>query len=219
VNGKEAGQHEGGGTPFTFDITPLLAAGSNTIAVRAEDPPQDRYIPRGKQYWELKSRSIFYTRTTGIWQPVWLEATGASYLDAVRITPSNDGAVRFDAKIRGTQPGLDLYAVVQRNGEPVASGTSRNVLDAATSSAFVREPKLWSVGQPNLYDVTFELRKGAEVLDRVHSYLGFRTVTLRDDRVCINDNPVYLKFVLDQGTGPRARSRRPRTRPFNTTSG
>ena len=68
--------------------------------MRAEDPPTDRYIPRGKQYWEPKSRGIFYTRTSGIWQTVWLEAVGDSYLERVRITPSLDGAVRFDARAR-----------------------------------------------------------------------------------------------------------------------
>jgi beta-galactosidase/beta-glucuronidase len=78
VNGRKAGEHEGGSTPFRFDITPLLRSGPNTVTVRADDPPTDRTIPRGKQYWEPKSRGIFYTRTTGIWQPVWLEAAGAS---------------------------------------------------------------------------------------------------------------------------------------------
>jgi beta-galactosidase/beta-glucuronidase len=204
VNGKEAGQHEGGGTPFWFDVTPLLAAGANTITVRAEDPPQDRFIPRGKQYWELKSRSIFYTRTSGIWQSVWLEATGDSYLESVRITPSNDGAVKFDAKVRNAEPGLELHATIKSGPETVAAGMSRSVLDAVTASAFVRAPKLWSVNQPNLYDVTFELRKGATVLDRVQSYFGFRTVTLRENRVFLNDRPVYLKFVLDQGYWPES---------------
>lgn len=84
LNGQLLGTHEGGSTPFRFDITEQLKPGANTIVVKAEDPPQDRFIPRGKQYWELKSRGIFYTRTSGIWQPVWLEATGDAYLDKVR---------------------------------------------------------------------------------------------------------------------------------------
>lgn len=86
VNGQLAGRHEGGHVPFWFDITPLLKADANSVTVRAGDPPADRYIPRGKQYWQPKSRGIFYTRTTGIWQTVWLEAAGESYLEKVRIT-------------------------------------------------------------------------------------------------------------------------------------
>ncbi|MGE5358082.1 MAG: sugar-binding domain-containing protein, partial [Bacteroidales bacterium] len=71
LNGQMVGSHEGGQTPFRFDVTPYVKAGDNTITVRAENMPTDRSIPRGKQYWEVKSRSIFYTRTSGIWQPVW----------------------------------------------------------------------------------------------------------------------------------------------------
>src|SRR2546426_57387 len=85
---------------------------SRHITVRAEDPPTDRYIPRGKQYWEPKSASIFYTRTSGIWQTVWLEAAGDSYLTRVNITPSLDGAVRFDASIARPAPGVEFVAKV-----------------------------------------------------------------------------------------------------------
>lgn len=109
VNGRFAGRHEGGNTPFQLDITELLKPGANGITVRAEDPPTDRYIPRGKQYWELKSASIFYTRTSGIWQTVWLEATGDSYLARVRITPAVDGTVRFDAAIARPAPVSSLW--------------------------------------------------------------------------------------------------------------
>lgn len=64
--------------PIKLDVTDFLSgAGPQVIVVRAEDPPEDRYQPRGKQYWQPQSRGIFYTRTTGIWQPVWLEAAGA----------------------------------------------------------------------------------------------------------------------------------------------
>src|SRR5579862_1649547 len=88
VNGRLAGTHEGGNVPFAFDVTPLLKAGANTVTVRAEDPPTDRSIPRGKQYWEPKSRGIFYTRTSGIWQTVWMEPVAETHLERVRITPS-----------------------------------------------------------------------------------------------------------------------------------
>src|SRR5262249_50228503 len=113
VNGQRAGGHQGGNTPFKLDITPLLKQGANALVVRAEDPPTDRYIPRGKQYWEPKSRGIFYTRTTGIWQPVWLEAVGDAYIESVRITPSNDGTVRFEARIARSMPGYSFVVNVQ----------------------------------------------------------------------------------------------------------
>ena len=198
VNGQMLGAHEGGNVPFQFDITAALKPGANRVVVRAEDPPTDRFIPRGKQFWEPKSASIFYTRTSGIWQPVWLEAVGDSYLGAVRITPSNDGAVRFEAEL--VRPLADLEVRASVTHGPVTSvhtGTSR-----ASLLLLVPEPKLWSPGNPNLYDVTFEVRRGDVVLDRVTSYFGFRSVLAENGHFLLNDRPTYLKFVLDQGYWP-----------------
>ncbi len=204
VNGHLAGSHEGGHTPFAFDITPHLRAGANSITVRAEDPPEDRYIPRGKQYWEPKSRGIFYTRTSGIWQPVWLEAVGESYLEKVRITPALDGTVRFDARVARPQAGLELDAVVTFAGERVAETAGRSEGERASASLAVTEPALWSPENPKLYEVTFELRRGTVVLDRVRSYFGFRSVTVENGRILLNGRPTYLKFVLDQGYWPES---------------
>ncbi len=202
VNGCRAGEHEGGNVPFGFDITQLLQPGSNVVTVRAEDPPQDRYIPRGKQYWEPKPRGIFYTRTSGIWQPVWLEAAGESYLRDVRITPDNSGAVRFDARIANGAGDLELAAEIRFGGRVVAAGSGRAEGGRASAGAVVRDPRLWHPNTPNLYDVTFELRRGGAVLDRVKSYFGFRKVSVQHGRVMLNSRPIYLKMILDQGYWP-----------------
>ena len=204
VNGKLAGSHTGGSTPFRFDITPLLAPGANTITLRAEDPPTDRTIPRGKQYWELKSRGIFYTRTTGIWQTVWLEATGTEYLDRVRLTPSNNGQIHIEATLARPTPGLDLYATIKSGQDVVASGSVRPNQARAEFDLRVQNPKLWSVQAPNLYDITYELRKGTEVLDRVESYFGFRSVVTEAGKILLNDRPTYIKMILDQGYWPES---------------
>ncbi|MEO7143640.1 MAG: sugar-binding domain-containing protein [Bryobacteraceae bacterium] len=204
VNGRMAGAHEGGNTPFGFDITPLLKAGTNTLVVRAEDPPTDRSIPRGKQYWELKSRGIFYTRTSGIWQTVWLEAAGVSYLDGVRITPRMDGTVRFAARIARPRDGLIFAVSINDRNHPVASGTVEARGPRTVLAAAVPDRRLWSVNAPNLYDVTLELREGERVIDRVQSYFGFRSIETRNGRVLLNGRPEYLKFVLDQGYWPES---------------
>ncbi len=204
VNGRYVGGHTGGHVPFSFDITPHLQRGANTVTVRAEDPPTDRYVPRGKQYWEPKSRGIFYTRTTGIWQPVWIEAAGVSYLTKVRITPSNDGTVRFEARIARPQADLEFRAAIRFQDREVASGGARNDGPRALVALAVHEPRLWSANSPNLYDVTFELRRGGAVLDRVQSYFGFRSVSTANGRVLINGRPVFLKMVLDQGYWPES---------------
>jgi beta-galactosidase/beta-glucuronidase len=202
VNGQAAGDHEGGHVPFGFDITPLVKPGPNTVTVRAEDPPTDRYIPRGKQYWEPQSRGIFYTRTSGIWQPVWLEAAGASHLKSLRIHPSNDGVARFEVMIARPAGDLTLHLAIRDRKEVVAEAQARAPGERAAVAAMVREPRLWSPGSPSLYDVTLELRRGTTVVDRVESYFGFRTVSVDGGRVSLNGRPVYLKFVLDQGYWP-----------------
>jgi beta-galactosidase/beta-glucuronidase len=204
VNGQLAGTHEGGNTPFTFDVTPLVKPGENVVIVRAEDPPTDRSIPRGKQYWEPESRSIFYTRTSGIWQTVWLEAAGDSYIDSVRIEPSLDGTVRFAARVSRPREGLELVATVRWKDQVVGSGSGKTSTDRVAAAVAVTEPRLWSPGAPNLYDVTLELRAGATVLDRAASYFGYRSVGIRQDRVAINGNATYLKMVLDQGYWPES---------------
>jgi beta-galactosidase/beta-glucuronidase len=204
VNGRFAGEHRGGQSHFQFDIAPLIGAGENVIVIRAEDQPEDRYMPRGKQYWEPKSRRIWYTRTSGIWQPVWLESAGGSYLEQVHITPSNEGMVRFDARVAHASAGLEFHAEIRDGARPVAAAMGPVAEARAISAAVVRDPKLWSPESPALYEVIFELRRGAELVDRVQSYFGFRAVSIKNGRVAINGKPIYLKFILDQGYWPES---------------
>ena len=204
VNGRLAGSHEGGSTPFRFDATHLLQPGANSITVRAEDPPTDRTIPRGKQFWEVKSRGIFYTRTTGIWQSVWMEAAGDTWLDRVRITPSSGGLVRFQAVLQNARPETELHVSILDGDKRVSSGSVRASGSTAHLELQVSNPRQWFIRQGNLYDVLFEVKEGANVQDRVRSYFGFRTVTVESGRVFLNGRPVYLKMVLDQGYWPES---------------
>ena len=204
INGRLAGTHEGGNVPFAFDITPLLKPGANSVTVRAEDPPTDRSIPRGKQYWEPKSRGIFYTRTSGIWQTVWIEPVSNTHLERVRITPAQDGMVRLEAFVAGPVQDVEFHAVVKHGRDTVAATSARVAGSPAVAAFVINEPRLWSPQSPSLYDIAFELRRGSAVLDRVNSYFGFRTVTTEGGRVLLNGRPTYLKFVLDQGYWPQS---------------
>ena len=118
VNGAHVASHEGGHTPFSADVTHALGDTENVVVVRAEDPSRDVTIPRGKQYWKEESEGIFYTRTTGIWQTVWLEPVNRSRIDSLRLTPNVDAACA-DAEISlvDVQPGASLRITVEQDGD------------------------------------------------------------------------------------------------------
>jgi beta-galactosidase/beta-glucuronidase len=206
VNGIVVGSHEGGHTPFHFDVTGAVRArgnnGRHVVVVRAEDPPSDRYIPRGKQHWEEEPVSIFYARTTGIWQTVWLEPVPESYLETVRITPRIDGSIQFENVVAHPAPFQYVTAAVSSGGRVIATGMSLADGPRAVIGARVNDPKLWSPDEPNLYDLRLELHGRDGFMDGVDSYFGFRSITTQDGKVLLNGNPIYLKTVLDQGYWP-----------------
>jgi beta-galactosidase/beta-glucuronidase len=219
VNGRRVASHEGGHTPFAADVTTALGEGENVLAVRAEDPSRDATIPRGKQYWKERSEGIFYTRTTGIWQTVWLEPVGRRRIDAVRLTPDVDAAcIDVEVSVEGFEPGLSLRLAVSLRGDPVlddrvelrAPFVERNLplLTRGLAPGTPRlsewpKPALWNPEHPNLYDLRLELLDAAgNVLDAVESYFGMRKVEARDGGVLLNGSPCYQRLVLDQGYFP-----------------
>ena len=205
VNGRFLGSHEGGGVPFSFDITDAVQNGSNSVALRVEDPPTDKSIPRGKQYWEPKSKSIFYTRTSGIWQPVWLEATGSNHLDYVHVVAGADGTAEFHGALDAIPSRPLTLSIDVLDGSTVAGHVEATTKeDRVDAKLAVSSPKLWSPDAPNLYTVRYKLSRGTETLDEVESYLGFRTISLADGRITLNGKPYYLKLLLDQGYWPES---------------
>jgi beta-galactosidase/beta-glucuronidase len=219
VNGTQVAQHEGGHTPFFADITPALAERENVVVVRAEDPSRDATIPRGKQYWKEESEGIFYTRTTGIWQTVWLEPVNEKRIGGLRLTPDVDAAqVDVEVAVEGFEPGLALRFLISLHGEVVLDDRAdlRAPLIERSLPLLARgtapetphlgewpRPALWSPEHPNLYDLRLELLDaGGNVLDTVESYFGVRKVEARDGEVLLNGRPYYQRLVLDQGYFP-----------------
>lgn len=204
VNGIVVAMHEGGHTPFSCDITGALRKSGNVLVVRAEDPPTDRYIPRGKQHWESTPASIFYARTTGIWQTVWLEPVPFSHLENLRITSGLDGSVAVSARI--VSPGLAqcVEIAIYDQGAKVASAMSLADGPRALVTAQINNPVLWSPGNPHLYDLRVELHGPGGLLDTVESYIGIRSVGTLNGKVVLNGSPIYLKTVLDQGYWPES---------------
>jgi len=214
VNGKLCAFHEGGHTPFSADITHLLdASGRQTVTVRAEDDPGDLTKPRGKQDWQLEPHSIWYPRTTGIWQTVWLERVPRTYIDKVRWTPRVEGyAVGFEARVIGAQPGEELAVeVTLRHGERLLARDRYQVVQGEVDRFIVlsdpgiddfRNELLWSPERPTLLDAEVRLMRGTEVVDQFTSYTALRSVHILRDRFMLNGRPYLLRMVLDQGYWP-----------------
>jgi len=204
VNGIVVASHEGGHSPFSCDITGALLPVGNVLVVRAEDPPTDRYIPRGKQHWEAAPASIFYARTTGIWQTVWLEPVALSHLESVRITSTIEGFVSVSAKIASPGQSQCVNLSIHEQGRTLASAMSLADGPGAVVSAHISSPKLWSPDFPHLYSARIELHGPDGLLDTVDTYFGIRSIGTQDGKVLLNGNPIYLRTVLDQGYWPQS---------------
>ncbi|WP_459967351.1 glycoside hydrolase family 2 protein [Paenibacillus sp. JCM 10914] len=211
VNGQMVAVHEGGHTPFQADITASLVAGSNTVVLRAEDFSRDVTLPRGKQYWLEQSASIFYTRTTGIWQSVWLEPVSTVHLSKTMMTPDIDrNEIRIRTFVEGVKPAdeLKLQITIRFQGELIAEDQyairRAEQLRTVGLSDFTDHGlgRLWSPEHPNLYEIEFRLIQAEAVVDQVSSYFGMRKVSIEDGKLCLNNRPYFQRLVLDQGYFP-----------------
>lgn len=204
VNGVFATYHEGGHTPFHTEISAVLRQGENRITVRVEDPSADREQPRGKQYWERESQSIFYTRTTGIWQTVWLEPVADVYLASLKITPDVDaGQARVECQLDGaSRENISLTAEAAFDGASVALETAAGD-DLSMTLNLGDAPRLWSPESPALYDLVIRVRRGDTIIDQVKSYFGMRKIGVENGVFTLNNQPYYMRLVLDQGYHPQ----------------
>lgn len=218
VGGALAGTHEGGGSPFSFDITDLIGdptdgAVETTIVVRAEDDPADLSQPRGKQDWQLDPHVIWYHRTTGIWQPVWLESVSPVSIESIHWSSElPDASVLARVRLsRPAAPGTTLSIALDHDG--VALGSIS--LPVSGRDAEVRIPLpaqrngqayehlLWSPEHPRLIDAELTLTApDGKSDDVVHSYLGLRSAAVAEGRFLLNDRPYYVRSVLNQGYWP-----------------
>lgn len=219
VNGHFVVRHEGGHTPFAADLTQVLRAdGEQVVVVRAEDLPADAGQPRGKQDVEEQPHKIWYHRTTGIWQPVWLEPVPRSRIGSVRWqTDIGRGSLRGSVKLIEVAAGSRLRLAVSLRGHLLAEdtytvteiaareGLTRELLLPGAQMGLSRERWLWSPETPNLMDVRLTLTgsDGGE-LDSVGSYVGFRSVEASATRFTLNDRPYHLRLVLAQGYWPQS---------------
>ncbi|HUS48275.1 MAG TPA: glycoside hydrolase family 2 TIM barrel-domain containing protein, partial [Phycisphaerae bacterium] len=203
IDGKAVGRHFGGTVSFSHDITALAAPGkTHDLVVRVADDTRFGNQPRGKQCGELKSVGCLYTRTTGIWQTVWMEAAAPHGLSDVHIVPDLDGS-RFivTPSFRRLRRGLSFRATL-KDGDVVVARAEAPAAQAGAVILPVKNPRPWCTADPHLYDLTLEVLESGKVIDRVSSYAGLRKVHIEGNRICLNNKPLYLRLVLDQGFYP-----------------
>jgi beta-galactosidase/beta-glucuronidase len=213
VNGHLVTEHQGGHTSFHADITHALGnADRHTVTVQVEDDPLDLAKPRGKQDWQLEPHSIWYPRTTGIWQTVWLERVPHTYIQKLRWTPHFDGfEIGSETFIAGDlENDLTVEVKIRHGGKMLADDHYQVIGGEAHRKIALSDPGiddsrnelLWSPERPTLLDAEITLRYKDEVLDRVRSYTALRSINVNRDRVMLNGRPYHMRLVLDQGYWP-----------------
>ena len=197
VNGQEVGTHRGGGSSFTFELTPYLSGGEDTLVLRVYDDVRSGTQAGGKQSKKFGSSGCHYTRTTGIWQTVWLEAVEESYIKHTQFYPDIDAGTLTVQAVTDRADGMTLCARASYQGKDVGSAEARVHGNSATLTIPLSELHLWECGNGRLYDLELTLGK-----DTVKSYFGMRNIGLKDGIFYLNNQPVFQRLVLDQGFYP-----------------
>ena len=201
IDGQLVGRHWGGTVAFSYDITPFVTPGkTHHLVVHVRDDVRAGTQPAGKQSFLFYSRRCHYTRTTGIWQTVWMEAASDYALEDVQIIPDLDASrFVFAPRLYAEKQGLRFRATVL-DGETQVCQIDVVANNGHSYEAILAEPKTWSPENPFLYDVVFEiLDADGAVLDTVRSYAGLRKVHIEGNQMYLNNEPIYQRLVLDQG--------------------
>lgn len=195
INGEEVGTHKGGYVSFAFDITEKLKAGKNTITVSVSDDERNNFIPSGKQSCEYNSYGCLYTRTTGIWQTIWLEFMPKTHIQSFKLMPDvNTCSVTVQAQLAGC---ADFMISSEFEGSDTGSIVLKNASGNVTFNLPLKEKHLWELGKGNLYDLNLTFGQ-----DKVKSYFGLRSIEYSDYKFLLNGKSVFQRLVLDQGYYP-----------------
>ncbi|MCH3908005.1 MAG: hypothetical protein LKE28_07140 [Sphaerochaeta sp.] len=208
VNGRYIGSHDGGYTPFSFDIT-LWLQDDNRLTVRVFDS-NDTAQPRGKQYWGEHGDRCWYIPSSGIWQTVWLESRPQIFIEGVATQTDVDHelvetTVLASSELDGT---YEVHANVFWNGQQLlhtavtAQGRENRFVFPLKPLDAIDPVHFWSPETPNLFDMEVLLVKEGIVCDKIRTYFGMRKISVEQGRVLLNNRPLYQKLILDQGYWP-----------------
>lgn len=204
VNDIKVGQHVGGYTPFSFDVTSALKKGNNKLVVRVWDPTDDGYQPRGKQV--NRPEGIWYTPVSGIWQTVWLEPVSDNFIENLKITPDIDKNILTVEAITNKLEKSNVVEVKVMDGTRTVA-VSKSINNQAVELSMPADVKLWSPSNPFLYDLEVTVYDGAKEFDKVKSYAAMRKYSSKRDangivRLQLNNKDLFQFGPLDQGWWP-----------------
>lgn len=205
IDGQQAGVHWGGSSSFNIDVTKFVKDGKvHDLVVYVQDDLRSGNQATGKQAWDYNSAGCHYTRTTGIWQTVWMEAVNPKGLKNAYIVPDLDQSqFIIQPKFHGFEKGQKLRVNV-KDGSKIVSTTTVSASDNNYAITPVKKVKTWSPESPFLYDVELEvLDASGKVIDHVKSYAGMRKISIEGNQLLLNNEPYFLRLVLDQGFYPK----------------
>lgn len=203
VNGQSVGKHEGGYASFSLEITKAVKPGENTILICAEDNTRDGMQPTGKQSTRFDSHGCLYTRTTGIWQTVWMEWMNEDHFRQVYLTPdAANSTLHIRAKLHGGK-NCTLKVATAYKDDFTGNAEAKCNNGWVETTVQLTKTYLWNVGDGKLYDLQLQLvNENGEVVDSLSSYFGLRSVGFDGMKFVINGKPVFQRLVLDQGFYP-----------------
>lgn len=203
IDGQLVRLHNGTGSSFSCDITKYVKPGhSHNLVVQVNDNLRDGKQPGGKQCFDLNSGGCMYTRVTGIWQTVWMEAVDKEGLKSVFATPDIDQKQLVIRPQFYAENAANKLVVTLYDGNKAVAKTSVTCGDNSVVVLPVKNMKLWSPESPFLYGLKYQVVKNGKVIDEVNSYAGMRKVHLAGGYFYLNNKPYYQRLVLDQGYYP-----------------
>ena len=204
IDGRFVGRHYGGSDSFAFDITDFVSDGKeHSIVVHAESDLRSGTQPGGKQSTNYYSYGCSYTRTTGIWQTVWMEAVDDMALERVQVVTDIDNEQIVVIPTYYNVAGGNTLSVEVRDGGKVVAHAESAAVQGVPVVVALKKAKLWSPESPFLYDVVYEVKDAeGKTLDRVDAYVGMRKVHIDGNKIYLNNKPYYQRLVLDQGFYP-----------------
>ena len=204
IDGQLAGRHAGGQCSFTCEITRFVKPGAtHDLVLWVRDNTRGYIQPSGKQSEKHQSHDCHYTRVTGIWQTVWLEAVPVAGVRNVQIIPDFDGSQFHLVPDFWALADGHRWRVTVCSGGAVVAQEQRPQVNGVPLTLKIASPQPWAPGTPHLYDLELEvLDARGGVVDRVKSYAGLRKIHIVGNQIFLNNQPLYLRLVLDQGYYP-----------------